>query len=755
MEFEILNEIMTSTVSQLFTMNRSSHMKYFKNSSQLNESRIDIPMGRASTSNLLMPDGTPNQLFGPNAAAEQQVNTLTQSEWVNTKGKKFLEDSKERLQIDTRNYLFRNQQLSQLSYEELNKIKRNVKGELKKYDQLFQQIFQKNPAKTDKEPLRPLYMYYKKLKQLIDTAYKRMRQGGGSMTNPVVSNATAQNVITTTNNQAQLNSNAATLSTTGNAGSRAHSASSQQSKTSFTISSTGGNSNMGSRDNSLSGPVGDLQNINQYQQRAGSAGQSQTTGQGMQLKNQQPQDQQRQASLTMQDLTNGVSMGGNAQTGFKKSSDNVLQQNNNKYNQQVTSQQQTLKQTQDQGVTGKTMGSRKNSTGTTNHSAQNSLGQMDKDSQGRLMGVRGSVELKSINSVGGLQNVLGNGPQGGAQNGGFMYQQSKHQPMNQKSQTQKTQDMGNQPIVNGTTGGYSQQQQYSKAEMNNVRKSAQAVTMGSLLDNNLNYPDNKQSQQVMYNRQQQQQQYQQQPQQAMKNGQVQQQQQQFKQGGGVQYQQYDPRTQQNPNQYLMQQQQQPQPQINFYHQPANANDRKENINSQNPHYGTYEEQKNMGSAQLVQNSNNLIGGGSNQVNLAGQKGKEKRPNSASVGSSQQMLNQQQMQQAQPVQQNGRARQMQQTQQQILDINASIEEFKKERGVLRQTLDTFRRDFERTNARKIKFKKDIKAVEGEFKRYKDLKDEIHRLEKQLTILSQGNGGAGNSIGVSASVGGIRQ
>ena len=48
--------------------------------------------------------------------------------------------------------------------------------------------------------------------------------------------------------------------------------------------------------------------------------------------------------------------------------------------------------------------------------------------------------------------------------------------------------------------------------------------------------------------------------------------------------------------------------------------------------------------------------------------------------------------------------------------------------MRSTLDTFRRDFEKTNARKIKFKKDIKAVEHEFKRYKDLKDDIHKMEK---------------------------
>jgi hypothetical protein len=62
MEFEILNEIMTGTVAQLFTINRSSHLKFFKNSSQLNESKIDIPIGRGSTSNLLL--GADQQLFG-------------------------------------------------------------------------------------------------------------------------------------------------------------------------------------------------------------------------------------------------------------------------------------------------------------------------------------------------------------------------------------------------------------------------------------------------------------------------------------------------------------------------------------------------------------------------------------------------------------------------------------------------------------------------------------------------------------------
>lgn len=141
MEFEILNEIMTGTVASLFTINRSSHLKFFKNSSQLNESKIDIPMGRGSTSNLLN-----DQLFGALATGTNGNATpgaggmgsgINQQEWVNNQGRKFLEDAKERLQIDTRQYLFRALPLSQLNYDELNKVKRNVKGELKKYDQLF------------------------------------------------------------------------------------------------------------------------------------------------------------------------------------------------------------------------------------------------------------------------------------------------------------------------------------------------------------------------------------------------------------------------------------------------------------------------------------------------------------------------------------------------------------------------------------------------------------------------------------------
>ena len=54
--------------------------------------------------------------------------------------------------------------ISNLSIEDLNKLKRAVKNDLKRYDQNFVSHFYRQPNKQDKEPLRPLYMYYKKLK---------------------------------------------------------------------------------------------------------------------------------------------------------------------------------------------------------------------------------------------------------------------------------------------------------------------------------------------------------------------------------------------------------------------------------------------------------------------------------------------------------------------------------------------------------------------------------------------------------------
>ena len=57
--------------------------------------------------------------------------------------------------------------LTNMAYEDLNKEKKAVKNELKVYDMEFVKRFGKPPSRVEKEPMRNLYMYYKRLKQYI------------------------------------------------------------------------------------------------------------------------------------------------------------------------------------------------------------------------------------------------------------------------------------------------------------------------------------------------------------------------------------------------------------------------------------------------------------------------------------------------------------------------------------------------------------------------------------------------------------
>ncbi len=54
--------------------------------------------------------------------------------------------------------------LSSFSLEDLMREKKKVKNELKVYDQSFQNKFKRAPSRAEKEPMRNLYMYYKRLK---------------------------------------------------------------------------------------------------------------------------------------------------------------------------------------------------------------------------------------------------------------------------------------------------------------------------------------------------------------------------------------------------------------------------------------------------------------------------------------------------------------------------------------------------------------------------------------------------------------
>lgn len=65
------------------------------------------------------------------------------------------------------------QDLNKMGKHELGGEKRRVKQELKRYDAEFRKQFMRLPTHTEKEPMRPLYVYYRRLKNMITQAESR------------------------------------------------------------------------------------------------------------------------------------------------------------------------------------------------------------------------------------------------------------------------------------------------------------------------------------------------------------------------------------------------------------------------------------------------------------------------------------------------------------------------------------------------------------------------------------------------------
>lgn len=75
--------------------------------------------------------------------------------------------------------------LSKMNRYELAAEKRRVKQELKRYDSEFRKQFTRMPTHMEKEPMRPLYVYYRRLKTAISQAEhsrggRRSNNGPGS-----------------------------------------------------------------------------------------------------------------------------------------------------------------------------------------------------------------------------------------------------------------------------------------------------------------------------------------------------------------------------------------------------------------------------------------------------------------------------------------------------------------------------------------------------------------------------------------------
>ena len=198
MEVDILNDILSRTVSNLFS-DKIKHMSYVseddggdkpelsleeKNPQKIIKNKPEtINNINLNTKNQNKNEPQPkpnlieklinnniqknNNLKQNNIAENNQNNqpqeNLSPKKWCLTIGKKKYEEALKRLQISEK-MIASKTLITQMNKEQLVNEKARVKQELKKYDEDFYQVFKSKPAKENKEVMKPLYYYYQKIK---------------------------------------------------------------------------------------------------------------------------------------------------------------------------------------------------------------------------------------------------------------------------------------------------------------------------------------------------------------------------------------------------------------------------------------------------------------------------------------------------------------------------------------------------------------------------------------------------------------
>lgn len=98
--------------------------------------------------------------------------------WTVEEGKARLQAALHRLDLRKEHVTHHN--LHKMSKNDVNFEKRRVKMELKRYDAEFKKTFGRLPNHTEKEPMRPLYVYYRRLKTVIGQLDRSSGHRGGS-----------------------------------------------------------------------------------------------------------------------------------------------------------------------------------------------------------------------------------------------------------------------------------------------------------------------------------------------------------------------------------------------------------------------------------------------------------------------------------------------------------------------------------------------------------------------------------------------
>jgi hypothetical protein len=160
MEFDIINDILYSTVSNLFP-NKALHLNFFiKEEDQF---KADIPRSASRKDDF--------HHNSNNKEIRDFNNPLIYENWKNKESKKRLDEAIKRLNLDESK--IKSKSLAAFPIEHLMSEKAKVKNELKKYDNEFTELFNRTPNRVEKEVMRPVYLYYKNLKAALDARSKQ------------------------------------------------------------------------------------------------------------------------------------------------------------------------------------------------------------------------------------------------------------------------------------------------------------------------------------------------------------------------------------------------------------------------------------------------------------------------------------------------------------------------------------------------------------------------------------------------------
>lgn len=187
MEVDILNDLLNRSISNIF-QNKSKHLSYLsfdedeEFSSEYLEKQLTLDLN--------------NKTQKPNQTNKSKSETLCTPElWQSTIGKKKFEESMKTLNLDTQK--IKSKHITSMTLEQIQEEKAKVKSELKRYDADFVEVFKKAPTRHDKEVMKPLYIYYRALKNAIE---KKKDEKTLTSTTPATGNTTDLNLGSLINN---------------------------------------------------------------------------------------------------------------------------------------------------------------------------------------------------------------------------------------------------------------------------------------------------------------------------------------------------------------------------------------------------------------------------------------------------------------------------------------------------------------------------------------------------------------------------